>query len=170
MNFTETYDRNTQAQYLEVVLENNTENPIVIPTGIHGYIGFPQESYELLSPPQPYTVYVLNQFTQAILSKMYPDTFEVHDNFSPITDYPSNPITTHDVTHFKMISPPEISSKNKKVDPIYHSSLHKFNLTYCQLSLQELFNRIQLLSKCLDVSLQHKYDYGIVDIHFHTTL
>ena len=38
---TETYEPNSQPQYLNVSSENITNDPVAIPTGIFGYIDFP---------------------------------------------------------------------------------------------------------------------------------
>ena len=51
--FTESFDPNPQVQYLHATLENITMLPIANPTGIIGYLEFPQDNHELQPPPQP---------------------------------------------------------------------------------------------------------------------
>ena len=97
---------------------------------------------------------------------MYPETFEVHDKYSPITNYPSDPVPIYDVTQVSINPAPEILSRFDKLDPIYHCFLHVFIFTYCQLSSQGLFNLIQLLCEFQGVYSQHQYDFGVVDIPF----
>ena len=99
-------------------------------------------SYNLQPPLEPYTVYNLNQLTQTILLKKYPDAFEVHDTNSPISDYTSNPLPTSDVTQVSMKIPLEIPSQNNKLDPRYQSFLRKPNFTICPLLSQEVFKFI----------------------------
>ena len=76
MNFTDINHPNPQVQYLETVSENNTKDPIATPAGVLGCVDFPEENYDLQPPPQPYTVYNLNQVAQTFLSRAYPFTFE----------------------------------------------------------------------------------------------
>ena len=94
---------------------------------------------------------------------MYTDTFEVQFNYSPITDYPSNPVPNSDVTQVSLNPPPEISSYFDKLGPKYQYFLHKFKFTFCQLASQERFNLIQLLCEIKDVYSEHKRGFGVVD-------
>ena len=48
---------------------------------------------------------------------VYTDTIEVHDNYSPISHYPFNPIPIYDVTKVSIVPPPKISSQISKFDP-----------------------------------------------------
>ena len=170
MILTEPYHPNQQAQFPNVVLENNTKDPFSIPTGILGHIDFAPGKNELDPPPQLYIVYKQLQDIQTILSKMYPDTFEVHYKSSPITDHPPNYIPIYDVTQVSLNIPPETSSQIKKPDHEYQYFLHKFIFTYCQLSTQELFNVVQWLCEIQDVHSQHENDFSVIDLPFHITL
>ena len=158
---TESYDPNQQAQFLNVVIENNTKDAFSIPTGILEHIDFAQGKSELDPPPQLYTVYKQLQDIQTILSKMYPDTFEVHYKYYPFTDHPPNYIPIYDVTQVSSNSPPETSSQIKKPDHEYQYFLHKIIFTYCQFSTQELFNLVQLLREIQDVYSQHENDFSV---------
>ena len=76
---------------------------------------------------------------------MYSEIFEVDHKYSPITDYPSNPVPIHDITQIPKKPPRELSSQIIKPFHKYHSLLHKLNMTNCQLSPQELINLMHLL-------------------------
>ena len=71
LSFTETYDPKSQAQYLNVVLENKTKDTNATQKPTLGYIHFPEE-WKIRQPqPQPYTVKNLNQVTQILLYNIY---------------------------------------------------------------------------------------------------
>ena len=150
-------------------LENMTKDRVAILTGILEHFNFPQEKYELQPPLRPITVYSLTQVTQAILSKMYTDTFEVHDKYSPISHYLFNPVPIYDVTQLSIVPPAKISSQTNKIDPKWHPLLHKSNFTYCQFPSQEVFKLMQMLCEIQDGYSQHKNVLGVVDMPFHIT-
>ena len=94
LSFTEMYDPNPQVQYLNVILENKTKDPIAILKNILGYIDFPEECNVTQPQSQLYTAYNLNQLTQTLLYHIYPDTFEeVHNEYTPInTHFDDSPV------------------------------------------------------------------------------
>ena len=101
---------------------------------------------------------------------MYPDTFEVHDKYSPIIDYPSSSIPIYDVTQVSKNFPPEILSQNNTLNLKYHFCLQKFDLKSFQILLEELFVLMHLLYELQDVNSQRNYDFGVLDILFQITV
>ena len=63
---------------------------MVIPRGILGHIAFPEECNAKQPQPQPHRVYNLNQVTQTLLYNIYPDTFDVQNDYATMYLLPHN--------------------------------------------------------------------------------
>ena len=136
LSFTGTYDPKPQSQYLNVIPENKTKDPIAIPKSILGYLDFPEEWNLTESQPQAYTVYNMNQVTKTLLCNFYPDTFEVHRDYTPINaQFDDSPV--YQLNQISIIISSRVTTAIEKLEPKYHTFLHKFLFHHSQLSSQK---------------------------------
>ena len=152
----------------KLFLKTLTPNHMPIPTGLVGYLEYPEEYPK--SHNEPYTVYNLNQVTQSLLYNLCPNQFEIHHNHPPTpkTDLAPNvhnvfSLTTNYLSNDKKDNSTVFSIEQQQF-------LNKFNFSKSHLYHQDLHRLMTLLCEFQDVYSQHRYDFGLIDIPFHITL
>ena len=120
---------------MQIIFENPNPQPYALPTGLVGYLEYPEEYPKPHN--EPYTVYNLNQVTQSLLYNLCPNQFDIHHNHPPTpkTDLAPN---VHNVFPITTSTSPMIKNTIQQFSIEQQQFLNKFNFSKSHLYHQDL--------------------------------